>query len=117
MMELPNSPTARTPAMTVRTFRMRPFMMTSHGMRGEVTMPRRRSRPEEAPSRANREILPGSPRVTVEPPHRRLAHPGQVVDLVLRQGRPAGRPRLCTLHSTVEPAWVRVRQAGEARQP
>ena len=58
-----------------------------------------------------------SPRVTVEPPHRRLAHAGQVADLFLRQGRPAGRPRLYQLHGTVEPPWMRVRQAGEARQP
>jgi len=58
-----------------------------------------------------------SPRAAVEAPHRRLAHAGQLVDLFLRQGHPAGRPRLCQLRGTVEPAWMRVRQAGEARQP
>jgi hypothetical protein len=58
-----------------------------------------------------------SPRAAVEAPHRGLAHAGQLVDLVLRQGRPAGRSRLCQLRGPVEPAWVRVRQAGEARQP
>lgn len=52
-----------------------------------------------------------------EPPHRRLAHAGQLIDLFLRQGRPARRPRLYQLHSTVEPAWMGVRQVGQARQP
>src|SRR5690242_2174825 len=78
MMELPNSPTARIPAMTVRTLRVRPFMKTSHRTRSKVTMPRCHSRPEEARSRSRREILPGHLReagLRQTMPSRRSSHP------------------------------------------